>query len=72
MSPKKVTSSNLTPPPEGADTELVVAFATARSRLREAEVAEREAVNKRAAATARVERYENLLLEHSGQGTLPI
>lgn len=65
-----VTSKNLTLPPEDASAELIDAYATTFRALANAEFDAKQAAASKAKANTAVTQYENLLLEHSGQGTL--
>jgi len=71
--PKRVTTANLPHlPTANANPGLARARADAWAALKAAEDAEHAASLKRTKATTLVLRYENLLAEANGQGTLPL
>ena len=70
MNPAKVTSKTLTPPPGNATPELLEAWMAATRALVDAEYAATTAARDRTSADQAVLRYENMLLEAMGQGTL--
>jgi hypothetical protein len=65
-----VTAKNLTLPPEDAPAELIEVYATTFRALANAEFDAKQAAASRAKANTAVTQYENLLMEHQGQGTL--